>query len=940
MHSFRYLKTVATTFMVLFFGLFIASCDQVGTTTTFTGLVTDSESGAPLKGVAVTAIPFNLGEETDDDGRYSIELPRLSGSIYLVFSIPGYTGWETEYMPLSPKKKNLYTIDVQLKQCIAKAVLSSQEVDFGAAESSVAIQLSNPGTDTLRWNFLELYFPPWLTVDPISGVLNMNQSQTITFTCDRSGLPIGGQEASVQLVGGEVPLTVQISLFVEGAILQAEGTVFDFGENQIEAFTVLSNQGNIPLDWRLEDELPEWLEWDPAQGSIPAEAQTTVVIRADRSALDYGTYTFITRLLSTGGDTTYAFSLSKTQDLIQVPTQTLDFGTGEIKRTFKISRLSGVHPISFTVACPDPNISLSAVQGTITVEEPEIEIAVTLNRENIPPGASESMITIMAPEQEFFVKVNYATAAVPAEVITTGFELDDSYRLHLKGVLENNGGGAVVHHGHCWGTMPEPSLENASFSDFGIIEEGRTFVTYPQPLPERGTTWYYRAYATNEMGTSYGQTMEFVYEPPLLEDPMLNYNNFSNVLIFRERKAGGVPFTEHGFIWNTTGTEPEPGKDNEVRLGEKNSGASFFYNLNSPKRGLEYNMRSFGINQFGRTLSETVSYYLDIEAPVPETGEAEDVLYYSAVLKGNIAVLGSEEILSYGHCWSTDPMPTVEDEKTDLGTTQHTGIYTSNVTGLLINFTYYYRAYVKTTQGVYYGNQMEFTTLKDVSVVVQDGLRMYITTDQTPKAYEWTGRVPDLVVSNGVTYNRNNKPIGTEAAISFNGSSGYLLSHHVNPLSGTERGTINFWLRFRQTMNKSLVYPFFGSISEGGFYVEIRHNGNAWVLTLCMGPGKETHSIPLPALGDIDISSILGTAWHMMSIVSNGTSMTLYLDGVNLHVQDIRMTFGIQDDFVIGANALNGTTLNTFLPADMACLRFYNRVLSSQEIVQIFDSGM
>jgi len=96
-------------------------------------------------------------------------------------------------------------------------------------------------------------------------------------------------------------------------------------------------------------------------------------------------------------------------------------------------------------------------------------------------------------------------------------------------------------------------------------------------------------------------------------------------------------------------------------------------------------------------------------------------------------------------------MPTVEDEKTDLGTTQHTGIYTSNVTGLLINFTYYYRAYVKTTQGVYYGNQMEFTTLKDVSVVVQDGLRMYITTDQTPKAYEWTGRVPDLVVSNGVT---------------------------------------------------------------------------------------------------------------------------------------------------------------------------------------------
>lgn len=42
----------------------------------------------------------------------------------------------------------------------------------------------------------------------------------------------------------------------------------------------------------------------------------------------------------------------------------------------------------------------------------------------------------------------------------------------------------------------------------------------------------------------------------------------------------------------------------------------------------------------------------------------------------------------------------------------------------------------------------------------------------------------------------------------------------------------------------------------------------------------------------------------------------------------MQMTFGVQKDFVVGANALNSTTINTFLPADMACLRFYNRVLS------------
>jgi len=60
---------------------------------------------------------------------------------------------------------------------------------------------------------------------------------------------------------------------------------------------------------------------------------------------------------------------------------------------------------------------------------------------------------------------------------------------------------------------------------------------------------------------------------------------------------------------------------------------------------------------------------------------------------------------------------------------------------------------------------------------------------------------------------------------------------------------------------------------------------------------------------------------------------------MNLYTEPMEMSFGVQDDFVIGANALNGTTLNTFLPADMACLRFYDRVLTDSEIAAIFNAG-
>ncbi len=90
----------------------------------------------------------------------------------------------------------------------------------------------------------------------------------------------------------------------------------------------------------------------------------------------------------------------------------------------------------------------------------------------------------------------------------------------------------------------------------------------------------------------------------------------------------------------------------------------------------------------------------------------------------------------------------------------------------------------------------------------------------------------------------------------------------------------------------------------------------------------------------IDISSLLGTSWHMLSIVSDGSKMSVFMDGSKLVTQDLNMTFGIQNDFVIGANALDGSTLNTFITADMACLRFYNRVVSDQDISSIFNAGM
>jgi hypothetical protein len=758
------------------------------------------------------------------------------------------------------------------------------------------------------------------------------------------------------LLGGEAPVIVSVDMLVEGSLLKAAHTYFDFGEEETRGVTLLSNEGNIPLSWQLEDVLPDWLFWEATGGTIDPGQEQSVDISVNRDVMDYGNYTFGTTLRSEGGDTSYIFLVSKTKDLLQVSPKTIDFGTQSTRRTFTVYRLAGVHPVDFDIVCTDANLSFSPPRGTITKEAQSAAVEVMLDRENIPVGASASTIFITYGEETLQVAVNYATAAVAPEVTSGGHALDNTYRLYFKGTLLSNGGGSVVEHGHCWSTLPDPKVpwDNGSlpgattegesgFTRLGDLEEGASFVSYPTTLPEQGATWYVRAYAENEMGISYGEVFTFSYNPPNLQGLVVRYDGVMNMLIFREQSLAGLPFAEHGFVWNTTGEMPAMETDAYVLLGEKTAGSQFSYNLPKPARGFEYTVRSFAVNESGRTYSPPVSYLLDIEKPVVETSGVENIEYYAAVLTGTLEVAGSEQILDHGHCWSSNNQnPTLEDYHSSLGTLSQTGSFKSHIKNLTINTPYYYTSYVKTTKGVYYGRTQAFSTRKDENVVIQDGLNMFITVNNDRKAYDWTGKAYDLVISGGVSYkfSGTEKPGKVLGAISFNGTSGYLYSKNINPLSGISKGSINFWLRFPNGMRTAEKYPFIGSVSKDGMFFMISHDGKDWVLSMSMGPGKETYSAALPALGDLNITSILGRDWHMLTVVSNGTTMTLYMDGVKMPMDDMQipMSFGIQDDLVIGAHALGGTTLNTFLKADLAALRFYDKMLTAAQVESIYNA--
>ena len=96
-------------------------------------------------------------------------------------------------------------------------------------------------------------------------------------------------------------------------------------------------------------------------------------------------------------------------------------------------------------------------------------------------------------------------------------------------------------------------------------------------------------------------------------------------------------------------------------------------------------------------------------APTVTTTAIADIDKTTATGGGNVTADGGATVTARGICWSTSQNPTVNDSHTTDGT--GTGSFTSAMTGLTANTTYYVRAYATNSAGTAYGEQVSFTTL-------------------------------------------------------------------------------------------------------------------------------------------------------------------------------------------------------------------------------------
>lgn len=105
--------------------------------------------------------------------------------------------------------------------------------------------------------------------------------------------------------------------------------------------------------------------------------------------------------------------------------------------------------------------------------------------------------------------------------------------------------------------------------------------------------------------------------------------------------------------------------------------------------------------------------------PTVSTREVSEVTALTAISGGDITDDAGSTITARGICWSTETDPTVTDSKTLDGAGG--GTFSSTLTDLLPNNTYFIRAYATNANGTGYGMTLSFTTLEKAVAVDSDG---------------------------------------------------------------------------------------------------------------------------------------------------------------------------------------------------------------------------
>jgi hypothetical protein len=329
-------------------------------------------------------------------------------------------------------------------------------------------------------------------------------------------------------------------------------------------------------------------------------------------------------------------------------------------------------------------------------------------------------------DEQSFTTTNTTTDVVLPTITTFAVSAITTTSASSGGAVTSDGAAALSAWGVCWSTSANPILANSFLQNNGSAGFFSSALSGLTP----NTTYYLRAYATNSAGTAYGNEQSFTTTDTNVVLPTITTRAVSAITTNSANSGatitsdGGATLSAWGVCWSTS-ANPTLAKS---FLQHNVSTTIFGSALSGLTQNTTYYVRAYATNSAGTVYGNQQSFTtLTIVIPIVTTSAIFAITSNSANSGGTLTSDGGGTVSAWGVCWSTSANPTLANSFSQ--NTVSSGSFSSALSGLTLNTTYYVRAFATNSAGTAYGNEVSFTTTNNFFTIgqsYQGGIIAYI----------------------------------------------------------------------------------------------------------------------------------------------------------------------------------------------------------------------
>jgi len=440
----------------------------------------------------------------------------------LIFAIAANTTYDSRQGKIIIKEKTSILSDtVYISQTQKDAIILTSKT-YNVADTAITISAE------LKSNV------SYLVTIPSAAQLWITQAQTKALKTEQLQFNIARNTAfqarSAEIIIRQSLLTLADTLYINQAKAPNVPTITTYDAYNVTASSV-STGGNVTADGG-GDVLSRGICWSKNENPTIENSKTTN---------GKGSGTFITEITGLDPATKYYVRSYATNRTGTGYGSTVTFTTQVAKPTLTTAAPTQVTKNS---AVTGGNIT-STGGGAITqrgvcystYENPTITGNITSN--GTGSGVFASSITGLLPVTKYYVKAfatnsagtsygeqaEFTTLQSEPIVVTQGVKLSSQNSAEVTCNVTNNGGSEVTDRGVCWNMSNNPTIADSKTNN------GPGIGNYTAQISNlvASSTFYVRAYATNSIGTSYGNVLTInTYGEPITD---IDGNTYSTVKI-------------------------------------------------------------------------------------------------------------------------------------------------------------------------------------------------------------------------------------------------------------------------------------------------------------------------------------------------------------------------------------------------------------------------